>query len=89
MRADRSREVDELDGRAAIAPRRRRAHGAHRSFATLLDVDADGLAGPVIDSEDVQVGQSDETLAHARSVGVHRGSGALGWCRNPRFFGPL
>jgi hypothetical protein len=37
-------------------------------------MDTDGLVALVIDGEDSHVGQSDETLAHARSVGLHRGS---------------
>jgi putative transposase len=41
----------------------------------LFDVDADRVAGLVVDGEDRHVGQSDKTLTHARSVGLHRGSG--------------
>src|SRR5690606_26987992 len=32
---------------------------------------------------------ADEQLAHARSVGLHRGSGTIDWCRNRRFLEPL
>jgi hypothetical protein len=36
----------------------------------------DRMAGSVIDFEHRHVGQSDEALAHARSVDLHRGLGA-------------
>src|SRR5690606_8653556 len=56
---------------------------------TGFDVHDDRLVGSVIDGEDVHIGQADEQLAHARSVGLHRGSGTIDWCRNRRFLEPL
>jgi hypothetical protein len=38
-------------------------------------MDTDRFGALVVDGEHVHVGQSDETLAHARSVGLPRGSG--------------
>jgi hypothetical protein len=41
----------------------------------LFDMNADRLAGLIVDGEDGHVDERDEALAHARSVGLHRGSG--------------
>ena len=54
------------DGTAAL-----RAPGP---TTTALDVDREGFTGLVVDTEHVHIGQADQKLTHARSIGLHRGS---------------
>ena len=61
----------------ALRPRPRAAARAPRDRRDGLDVHPQRLALVVFDADHVHVGQPDEQRAHARSVGLHRGSG--GW----------
>ena len=61
----------------ALRPRPRAAARAPRDRRDGLDVHPQRLALVVLDADHVHVGQPDEQRAHARSVGLHRGSG--GW----------
>jgi hypothetical protein len=70
------RQVDQRDGRAVLHPRSSPASGAADHLGSGLNVHPQRPAGLVLDTEDGHVGQADEQGAHARSVGLHRGSGA-------------
>jgi len=74
-RATEARQVHQLDQGTVLHPRRCATCPATGSFDTRLDMHTDRLAGLVVDGEDGHIGQADEQRAHARSVGLHRGSG--------------
>src|SRR5690606_34450482 len=88
-RASEARQVDQLHPGPVLDPSAHPAAATPRRTTTGFDVHDDRLVGSVIDGEDVHLGQADEQLAHARSVGLHRGSGTIDWCRNRRFLEPL
>jgi len=76
------RQIDQVDGAAVLDPRPAVAASARRARFSGLD-DHDELAGHrVVDADHVDVGQSDQQLAHARRVDLQQGLLGLGWRRN-------
>lgn len=77
-----ARQVDQLDSRPGLHPRRRAARRAARPGQPRLDVHHHGVVAVVVDSERAHVRQADKQLAHARRVDVHRAL-RIGWLREP------
>ncbi len=72
-----SRQVDQLDQRAILNRHVTAAAGARRPRLASLDMHPHRLTGQVGHREHVDVGESDQQLAHARRVQLHRGSPEL------------
>ena len=71
--------IDQLDHGAVLHPRSRAALGADGPLHALFDMHTDRFTALVIDREDNHISHGDEERAHARSVGLHRGSeGSVG-----------
>jgi hypothetical protein len=72
-------QIDQLDHGAVLHPRSRAALGADGPLHALFDMHTDRFTALVIDREDNHISHGDEERAHARSVGLHRGSeGSVG-----------
>ncbi len=81
-RATEGGEVDQLDSAPVLDPRRPAAARARWSRATALDMDPDRATRVVLRAEDGHVTESDQQLADARRVDIHRGS-RICWRREP------
>jgi hypothetical protein len=88
-RAPETRQVLQLHDRALLHPRRPLALAAARPIDALLDMHPGRLAGLIVDGKDGHVGQSDEQRAHARRVGLHRGSGGAVGVGSPILRAPV
>jgi hypothetical protein len=71
------RQVDQPDRRTILDRHLTAAARAPRPRFAGLDVDAQRLAGDVDHGEHVHVGESDQQLADARALELHRGSTEL------------
>ncbi len=88
-RAPEARQVDQLHPGPVLDPSAHPAGAAPRRSSPGFDVHDDRLVRAVINAQDVDIRQADKQLAHARSVGLHRGSGALAVVGDRRFLEPL
>ena len=74
-RPPEARQVDQPDDGPLLDPGPDTARLAPGRLGPGLDVHHDRGAELVIDGKDGHIGQADKQLAHARSVGLHGGSG--------------
>ena len=72
-----------------LQPREHPAAGAERFGGTGLDRHLNEIASRVVDAENIDFSESDKQLAHARSIGFHRGSPQSVWLKTFRLAGPL
>ena len=68
----KARQIDEFDLETIMHPYRPVAARTHRPFGTSRDRDPQKVR-PVADADNVDVGQANEQLAHARRVGLQQG----------------